>query len=193
MHRFLTALVSCLLLSSCAGFADGSAEVRGDVRVPRCRLEGIGNFVEGRFPTFDLSPSFFQAERRGDVLSITIRRDARPMNDNDALAVDIRDVTRVTVGTPVEVRAEDTFGATIAPARLALVLKTSCPRFETGLLGRGTITFNVLDPRDGGLVDATFTVDLLDAHAARQTGMDSVLGSLRGRFRIPVRLLAEPG
>ena len=182
-----------LSLAACAGYGEGSAEIQGDVRVPRCTLAGVGTYLEGRFPAFTLNATFFSAERHGDVLGITVRRDTRPFSDNDVLAMDVRDVTRITVGEPIDVRPDDAFAGSAAPVRLALSLKSTCPRFETGLVGRGTVTFNALDARQGGLVDATFTVDLLDAQATRQTGTTVVLGSLRGRFRIPMQYPGEPG
>jgi hypothetical protein len=180
--------------SACVSYGEGMGEVRGSVRVGRCTISGVGNYLPAEIPAFDLQPSFFVAERRGNVLQIQLRRDARMIHATDALFIDLHDVTRIPVGSSLTVRPDfQPGGDQAATVRMALSLSASCPRFQSGLLGQGTITFQRLDVRDEGVVEATFEVDLLDAHSIGETGAAITVGSLRGRFVIPLHFVGEPG
>jgi hypothetical protein len=179
---------------SCVPFGDGTGEIQGSIQVERCTVSSTGRYAPADFPQFSLSPTWFFAERRGDVLQIRIQRDSRGMHETDSVVIDVRDVAGVQPGVPVEVRPDvEPDGGPAAPARIAVVLKSSCPRFLTSLLGRGTITFTRFEPVDEGIVEAAFSVTLVDGQSARLAGAEVTRGSLAGNFRMQLHLVAEPG
>jgi hypothetical protein len=187
-------LVPALLLAACIPYGEGTGDVRGSLEVPRCAIASTGTYESRSFPDFRLAPSWFWTELCGPVLEIRLQRDAQPFVRTDALVLQVRDIRSVVPGAQMEVRPDlEPEGGMAAPVRLSLALNATCPRFETSLLGRGTITFREFVPADEGLVNASFDVDLVDGQTLRLQGSLVVLGHLSGSFRIPVHLVPEPG
>lgn len=192
--KFLSCCLAALGASACIAYGEGSGEVRGSLRVPRCTINGVGNYREASFPEYDLQPSFYFAELRGKVLQVRVQSDTRRISITDTLVLQLRDVTTTPVGVPVEVRPDlEPDGAQAAPVQLSLAMFGSCPRFQTSLLGRGTVTVNQLDARDDGVLDATFTVDLVDGQSLRQSATETVYGQLRGHVRMKLHLIPQAG
>jgi hypothetical protein len=191
-----------ILSLGCIPFGGGTGTAHGPLQVPNCQHTAAGVFEAKTFPPerpFDLAPTWFFGERRGDVLQIRMQRDARGLNETDALVLDVRSAERVerdVQAGPVTLEVRPDLEPDVgpaAPARMALVLKASCPDFTTSLLGRGTITFGRFQPRDDGHVEATFDVSLVDGQSARTTGVEIVRGQLSGSLRMQLHLVAEPG
>jgi hypothetical protein len=190
LRRVFFAVLCC----ACIPYGEGTGQVQGTLTVPRCTLASTGVFNPQTFPQFDLTPSWFFGQLRGNVLELRIQRDSRGLNQTDGLVIEIRDVTTVQTGAAVNVLPDvPPYTGAAAPVRMQLMLKGSCNRFESNLLGLGSITFSAFDARDNGVVDGTFQVSLVDEQAARLTGEPGMLGSLTGQFHIPLHLIPEPG